>query len=139
VLLVRWSHPKRADTPSPRRVGGRRYAHPFIEIRARKRRKRAGAYHPAVSHMIVQPKWVAAVQGLARCADQRGKERVVCGRARKHVAVFVINRERNVDCFDVMIRTDIAVTIWRRASAELGCSPPLKGQQRGRHVRYRLK
>src|SRR5437870_5982452 len=32
-----------------------------------------------------------------------------------------------------MIRPDIAIAVWRRASAELGCSPPLKGQQWGRH------
>ena len=54
-------------------------------------------------------------------------------RARKHVARFVKNRERLVDRFDVMIRADIAIAVWRRASAELGCSPSLKGQKRPRH------
>ena len=57
---------------------------------------------------------------------KRGKECVVRDRARQHVPSFVKNRERLVDRFDVMIRADIAIAVWRRASAELGCSPPSK-------------
>src|SRR5712692_2344519 len=32
-----------------------------------------------------------------------------------------------------MIRADISVAVWRRTTAELGCSSPLEGQHRGRH------
>ena len=60
---------------------------------------------------------------------QGGEECVVCNRARQQVAGFVINRERRIDRFDIMIRADIAIAVWWRASAELGCSTPLKGQQ----------
>src|SRR5713101_913619 len=87
--------------------------------------------------MIVENKRVTVVLATARRARQGSKECVVCDWARQTDAVFVINIERHVDCFDVMIRTDIAVAVWRRASAELGCSSPFEGQQRGRYVRRR--
>ncbi|PYJ11872.1 MAG: hypothetical protein DME93_08965 [Verrucomicrobia bacterium] len=115
-------------------VAGLRHGDALIEWpAARKPRKSKVADHPAVSNLIVHNKRVTVVLAAARRARQRGKECVVCDRARQAVAVFVINRERDVDRFHVMIRTDIAVAVWRRATAELGCSPPLESQQRGRH------
>ena len=96
--------------------------------RARKRRESEIAHHPAISQLIIQNKWVSPVLvSTARCAStQGGKERVVRDRARKQVPGFVKNRERLVDRFHVMIRADIAIAVWRRASAELGCSTPSK-------------
>src|SRR5207249_6334994 len=86
--------------------------------RARKPREREIADHPTISDRIVQNKWVAIVLvAAAGCACQWGKERVVCGRSRKGVAVFVKNLERFVDCFDVMIRADISIVIRRLTTA----------------------
>ena len=76
----------------------------------------------------------------ARCSStQRGEERVVRDRARQHAPTFVKNRERLVDRFHVMIRTDIAIGVWRRASTKLRCSPALKGKQRRWHGGRRLE
>src|SRR5947208_4319887 len=116
------------------RVRALRHSNALIERpRARKPREREVADHPAVSKMIIEYKWIAVILAAARRARQRGKECVVCDRARQAVAVFVKNLERDVDCFHVMTWPDISVAVWRRATAELGCSPPLEGQQRGRH------
>src|SRR6266852_7441450 len=115
-------------------IWGLRNSNALVEwARARKRSEREVADHPAVSNLIVENKRISIVFVRARRARQRGKECVVCDRARQAVAVFVINRERGVDRFHVMIRADIAVAVRRRATAELSYIPPLKGQQWRRH------
>ena len=104
--------------------------------RARKAGEREIADHPPISDLIIHNKWVAIVLVLTWRACQVGEERVVRDRARQHVPIFVKNRECLIDRFDVVIRADIAIAVGRRASAELGCSTPLKGQQRCRSWRW---
>ena len=62
---------------------------------------------------------LVAAQGVP--AKGAKSELYVVGPA-SSVAVFVKNRERNVDRFDVMIRADIAIAVRRRTTAELCCS-----------------
>src|SRR5439155_3710571 len=112
IMLHRVEEPAAGDG-----AAGLRHGNALIE-RPIKRGKSEVADHPAVSKVIVEHIRVSVVEATARRPSQRGKERVVCGRARQGVAVFVKNLERDVDRFDVLIRTDISIAVRRRTPAE---------------------
>ena len=76
--------------------------------------------------MIIHNKWVATVRVCARRPSQWEKNELYVVGPASMLPVLSKTAERLVDRFDVMIRADIAIAVWRRTTAELGCSPPLQ-------------
>jgi hypothetical protein len=98
------------------------------------------AYHPAVGLMIIENKRISLV--LARAArgasTQRGEQRIERGGGSERGAGFVINSERRVERFDVMIRADISNGVGRQTTASsLRRVHSIKRQHRAWHRGYR--